>query len=79
MFKWLQTLALSHYSVLDPKYMRGSYNGIGKAKYLLEILNNTQKDKNQVIFLFNLKKNFLSCKSLYVSMKYEEESENEED
>ena len=37
MFKWLQTLALSHYSVLDPKYMRGSYNGIGKAKYLLEI------------------------------------------
>ena len=54
MFKWLQTLALSHYSVLDPKYMRGSYNGIGKAKHLLEILNNTYKDKTQVNYFIQL-------------------------
>lgn len=45
MFKWLTKLPLSHYSVLDPQFMRGSYNGIGMASHLLGVLNGTQYDK----------------------------------
>ena len=45
MFKWLTKLPLSHYSVLDPQFMRGSYNGIGMASHLLGVLNGTQSDK----------------------------------
>jgi hypothetical protein len=48
MFKWLQILTLNHFGVLNPIYMRGAYNGVGKAKYLLEILNNTYNDKTKV-------------------------------
>lgn len=45
MFKWLCTLTLSHFGVLDPNYKRGFYTGVGRAKHLLDMVNKKSDEK----------------------------------
>ena len=45
MFNWLKKLPISHFGVLDPSYIRGSYTGVGRALYLIEQLNQETKKK----------------------------------
>lgn len=39
MFNWLARLPINHFGVLDPRYVRGYYTGIGRALYKIECLN----------------------------------------
>lgn len=39
MFTWLSRMPISHFGILDPRYMRGFYTGIGRAVYLLDAQN----------------------------------------
>lgn len=39
MFVWLTKMCICHFGILDPKYMRGAYTGVGRANYLVEQLN----------------------------------------
>ena len=54
MFVWLTRMCICHFGVLDPKFMRGAYTGVGRAKYLIECLNGTSKNDS-----FKVKKNFI--------------------
>lgn len=40
MFNWLSKLPISHFGVLDPKFRRGYYTGIGKALFKIDTVNN---------------------------------------
>ena len=44
MFVWLTRMCICHFGVLDPKYMRGAYTGVGRANYLVETANGTYKN-----------------------------------
>ncbi|CAF1040105.1 unnamed protein product [Brachionus calyciflorus] len=46
MFNWLSKLPINHYGILDPKYMRGYYTGIGRALYKIDCLNKELNNKN---------------------------------
>jgi len=48
MFTWLTRMCICHFGILDPKYMRGAYTGVGRANYNLEILNGTSKKSSKV-------------------------------
>lgn len=39
MFTWLSRMCICHFGIMDPKFMRGAYTGIGRASYLVEQLN----------------------------------------